>query len=260
MMKGRRCKGLPLLVAICVGSLGVVAFPGGAGATSSASGNAQAISLYTKAVAATNDQPVLQDTSTDTYFLEDNITTLTSPSSFSYVLKAALPTVPAGFVRARTVTTFRLVQGVVTWATTLVTPLCARTIACKKIVGLEFYDTASQEKMALLTGSPRSYCWAQTQAISLASFAFAPHSGVWTTSGYFSPIRKVAGQTLFVSRYSDNGLTITEDDYQSAATHLFDRSVHHYAASGSIRAVTTETSEVDPTVTPSPPHFPACTS
>lgn len=247
-------------VALSVGAFGLVTLPSAAGASPTPSGNARAVTLYAQAVAATNRRAVLQDTSTDTYFLEDNITTLTSPSSFSYVLKAALPNVPAGFVRAKTVTTFRLVHGIVTWAMTKVTPMCARTSACKKIVGLEFYDTRSQEKMALLTGSPKSYCWAQTQSVSLANFAFAPHSGVWTVSGDFSRIRTIAGHTLFVSRYMDNGLSITEDDYQSNITHLFSESVHHYGANGSIRADTTVTTEADPTVIPRPPHFSACKS
>ncbi len=250
--------GRVLVTALVLSALGLVALPSGADAAPTASGNARAISLYATAVHATNGRPVLQDTSANTYFLEDSRVAVTTPSSFSYVVKAALPTIPAGFVRATTVTTYRLVHGIVTWSTTVVTPECSTPTACAKYVGLEFYDTPTQEKMALLIGPPRNYCWAQTQPISLASFAFAPHRGVWTTSGNFSPIHKVPGQTLFISSFSDNGLTITEDDYRSDVTHLFDKSVHHYAANGSIQADVTVTTEVDPPATPVPPRLHDC--
>jgi len=229
-----------------------------ASATSSATGNAQAIALYAKAVQATNARPVLQDTSTDTYFLQDNVTTLTNPSSFAYVLKAAVPKTPGGFVPAKTVSTYRLVNGIIKWATTLVLPECTKTSACNDSVGLEFYDTASQEKVALLTGSPSKYCWAQTQSASLANFALTPNSGVWSIAGKFSPIQKAPGHTLFVSRYGDNGIPITEDDYVSSTTHLFDKSVHHYAATGSILADTIVASETDPSALPTPPNFHGC--
>lgn len=246
------------MTALALSALGLVALSSGADAAPTATGNVRAISRYATSVHATNGRSVLQDTSTDTYFLEDSRVGLTTPSSFSYVVKAALPTIPTGFVRAKTVTTYRLVHGVVTWSTTVVTPECSTHSACAKYVGLEFYDTATQEKMTLLSGPPKNYCWAQTQPISLASFAFAPHSGVWTTSGDFSPIHKVSGQSLFISRYVDHGLNITEDDYQSNVTHLFDESVHHYAANGSIRADTTVTTELDPPTTPVPPRLHGC--
>jgi hypothetical protein len=249
-----------VIVTALVSTVGTSGLATLAGATTSATGNAEAIRLYAKAVGTTNARSVLQDTSSDTYFLQDNITNLTNPSSFAYVLKAAVPKTPSGFVPAKTVTTYRLVHGVVKWATTLVLPECTKTSACKDSVGLEFYDTVSQEKVALLTGSPSNYCWAQSQSSSLANFAFSSNSGAWSIAGKFSPIQKISGQTLFVSRYSDNGVPITEEDYLSNTSHLFDKSVHHYAATGSILADTIVSLETDPTKIPTPPNLPGCTS
>jgi hypothetical protein len=231
-----------------------------AGATSSATGNASAIALYAKAVKATNALPVLRDTSTDTYFLQDNIQTLSNPATFAFVLKEALPKTPGGFVDAKTVTTFRLSGGIIKWMTTLVLPDCGTTTACKDSVGLEFYDTPTEEKVALLTGAASKYCWAQSQSHSLASFAFMPNKGVWIVNGKYSPIEKIGTQTLFKSTYSDNGIPITETDSLSNATHHFDKSTYHYAATGQILADSITVTETDPTTVPTAPNFPACTS
>ena len=231
-----------------------------AGASSSATGNASAIALYAKAVKATNALPALRDTSTDTYFLQDNIHTLSNPATFAFVLRAAVPKAPGGFVGAKTVTTFRLTGGIIKWMTTLVLPDCGTSSACKDSVGLEFYDTPTEEKVALLTGSASKYCWAQTQTHSLASFAFTPNTGVWLVNGKYSPIVKIGEQTLFKSTYSDNGVPITETDSLSNATHHFDKSTYHYAATGQILADTITVVETDPTTVPTAPNFPACTN
>jgi hypothetical protein len=231
-----------------------------AGASSSATGNASAIALYAKAVKATNALPVLRDTSTDTYFLQDNIQTLTNPATFAYLLKVALPKTPGGFVDAKSVMTFRLSGGVVKWTTTLVLPDCGTTSACKDSVGLEFYDTPTEEKVALLAGSASKYCWAQTQTHSLASFAFTPNAGVWNVNGKYSPIAKSGNQTVFQSTYSDNGVPITETDSLSNATHHFDKSTYHYAATGQILADSITVTETDPTTIPTAPNFPTCAS
>jgi hypothetical protein len=249
-------KSLTVVAASLVTTLGLATL---ASATST-SGDAQAIAQYSHAVAASNARPVLRDTSTDTYFLQDNITTLTNPASFSYILKAALPATPAGFVRARTITTFRLVNGIVKWSTTLVLPECTTTSACKDSVGLEFYDTPSREDVALLNGPAKKYCWAQSEPRSSAQFAFTANQGVWSVDGKFSPVKKVADRTLFVSRYSYNGIPVTEDDYLSNATHLFVKSVYHYAATGSTQADTIVTNESDPATVPAPPSLPSCAS
>jgi len=249
-------KSLAVVTAILVATLGLATLA----SASSATGDAHAITLYSQAVAVSNARPVLRDTSTDTYFLQDNLTTLTNPSSFSYILKAVLPRIPTGFVRAKTVTTFRLVQGIVKWSTTLVVPECTTISACKEVVGLEFYDTPSREEVAILTGSPKKYCWAQSEPTSSAQFAFSAKQGVWSVDGNFSPLQKVAGHSLFVSRYTYNGIPITEDDYLSNTTHLFDKSVYHYAATGSIQADTIVTNETVPGAILAPPSLPTCAS
>ncbi len=250
-------KSLAVVAATLVTTLGLTAVAN----ASSATGNAHAIALYSQVVAASNARPVLRDSSTDTYFLEDDLTTLTNPSSFAYVLKAVLPQVPTGFVRAKAVTTFRLVNGLVKWSMTTVVPECTtKTSTCTNSVGLEFYDTPSREEIAILAGPSKKYCWAQSEATSSAQFAFSANQGVWSVDGRFSPVKQVAGHTLFVSRYTYNGIPITEDDYLSNTTHFFDKSIYHYAATGSIQADTIVTNESEPTTVPAPPSLPNCAS
>ena len=254
-MRVRTIRGMCVAVAGVVLSATMVT---GAGASSLASGNAHAISLYTNAVKATNALPVLRDTSTDTFYLSDNIKTLTSYSTFAWLIKGVLPKAPAGFVHAKSVTTYHLVRGFVSWTTTLILPDCGSSANCKNSVGLEFYDTPSQEKLVILTGSRAKYCWAQTLSISQATFAFTPHSGVWRTLGKYSPIRKVGRQTLFTAAYSSGGYPITETDYLSNATNHFNKSVYHYAATGQSKADIISLVETDPTTVPAAPNFPSC--
>ncbi len=245
-------------VAVCALFGASVALP--AGASASVTGNAHAIALYISAVNATNNLPVLRDTSTDSYFLEDNINTLTNPSTFSYLLKGALPQAPSGYVDTTTVTTYRLRAGRVMWSTTLVLPRCGYSQACHDTVGLEFYDTPGSEKIALLHGAANKYCWAQFASGSEATFSFPASSGLWHAYGNYAPIRRVTGQILFTSSYSDNGIPITELDYLSDATHHFDKSVYQYAATSQNQADSITVHESDPAAIPAPPHFSNCKS
>lgn len=233
----------------------VVAPP--AGASSKATGNAQAIALYTKAATTTNALPVLVDTSFNYFYLEDNSATM-AKSGFRF--QRGVPHAPAGYVNAEVIETYRIVGGKVKWIITKVLPHCGHSSACSHSVGLEFFDTPSSEKVVYLTGATQAYCWAQSFSTANAYFAGTLGAAVWYVGGKFFPVKKSARQTIFTSQYSSGGQQVTETDWVNTATNRFARSLYQATAVGQYPAYSFNVSETDPTKIPQPPTFPGCSA
>jgi len=242
-------------------SLGVLLIISGvdspSGGSSNSTGNTAAIALYSRAVTTTNALPVLEDTSTNYFFLQDNSSTL---STSGFHLQRGVPRAPAGFVDARVIQTYRIVGTKEKWILTKIVPDCGATSACRHTVGLEFFDAPTSEKVAYLTGPTTKYCWAQSFAPSNSYFGATIGLSVWNVSGKFFPVKHHADQTIFTSQYSSGGQPVTETDWVATSTDRFVRSVYQGSAIGQYPAYSFSVVETDPTSIPLAPNFPTCAS
>jgi hypothetical protein len=226
-----------------------------AAASSGATGNAQAIALYTKAAKTTNALPVLRDTSTNYFYLEDNSSTMAT-SGFRF--QRGVPRAPGGYVDAKVIETYRVIGGKVKWVITRVLPYCGATSACAHSVGLEFYDTPTSEKVVYLTGAEATYCWAQSFTHANAYFGGTIGASVWYVGGRFLPVKMEATQTIFTSKYSSGGQNVTETDWVAKATNRFVRSHYQATAVGQYPAYSFDVVETDPARALLAPSLPTC--
>jgi hypothetical protein len=248
-----RC--FPRTSALLGALLVTIAVTSPAGASSGATGNAQAIALYTKAASTTNALPVLRDTSTNYFYLEDNSSTIET-SGFRF--QRGVPKAPAGFVDAKVIETYRIIGGKVKWVMTKVLPDCGTTSACTHSVGLVFYDTPTSEKVVYLIGATAAYCWAQSFTPANAYFASTIGASVWYVGGRFLPIKRNVTQSIFTSQYSSGGQEVTETDWVANATDRFVRSRYQVSAVGQYPAYSFNVVETDPTTIPLAPSLPTC--
>jgi hypothetical protein len=250
-----RC--FPRTSALLGALLVTIAVASPAGASSGATGNSQAIALYTKAATTTNALPVLQDTSTNYFYLEDNSSTIVT-SGFRF--QRGVPKAPAGFVDAKVIETYRIIGGKVKWVMTKVLPDCRTTSTCAHSVGLVFYDTPTSEKVVYLMGATAAYCWAQSVTHANAYFGGTIGASVWYVGGRFFPIKRSTTQTIFTSQYSSGGQKVTETDWVANATDRFVRSHYQASAVGQYPAYSFNVVETDPATIPLAPSLATCGS
>lgn len=199
--------------------------------------------------------PVLQDISTNYYFLADNSSNL---AMSGFRLQRGLPSSPVNFVNTKVIQTYRLIAGKVKWIITKMLPACGHTSACEQTVGLEFYDTATSERVVYLTGASTAYCWAQIFTPVNAYFHANIGASLWFVSGRFFPAKKVATQTVLTSQYTSGVQTITETDWVNNANDRFVRSLYQASAIGQYPAYSFNVSETDPVGLTHAPSFPNC--
>ncbi len=210
---------------------------------------AQTMSEYRIATRDTNARPVLVQTYTNDFWINDagagipvsqigNVATANLPTvqnpRFTPSIDVELKPTSQGWDATRVTQTIASVNGKMVWMTYLVTPICGAgwgqpaqgggTLKCSSTAyPIEIYSTASSSYFSYPVSSPgHAACW--NQASSWLKYTeFTSGTGVFTIVGKFFPMTKSGVTTANVaSIYPVPGaITVHEVDTINTARNLF---------------------------------------
>jgi hypothetical protein len=214
------------------------------------SGDPQSIALYRAAVHATNALPAYVQHQTGYVQFEDSL----GPKRVAH-WAWGWDQAQRGYHPA----TERLVivqhDGKVSWIedTLSASTKGCHSPSCRLALPIVFLITPTKAFYGIISSGSTASCFVPE---TTEHVPYSAGLAWWTVSGHYAPSQRAGAMTEVTSRFMTGGQKVTESDWITSSTHVFDRSVLHVAAGH--RHPGFSFRNVDATLA-SAPHFPRIT-